>query len=494
MQININPASAAAATAISVIDEYFQELHRIERIPHSASIDSGVYRLTFDLDAPKFEMVNPVNGNPYTRLLLTGTLQRRFGTAAPEVFPLDVKALVSLVDSPGPVVGLRFDGLDEPASTPLTEADVGALLAGPMGPVIAGFNYPSGRALIDGFKRFEEIAPNAPISAVDWKTAVTLMPGNGDTVDSFVASIATIDAHPTLTDSFIPVGQEFAVAFSNSFLDLIFGFGAKEYEGKTIGEAKILRLKLSMNPDSVQVDGKAVTEITALPDVNVTFVGPMHPFLVRGTTILGFDMEDVDVDVGDFEEVFYEVMKWFAVVFAAAALFSGIWWVVLIGIVTWATAVQFFWNADVAIDDAPNVTRESVADALGAGLRALSESLDDETPVGQAVIQSTPDSVEVIDGHMIFFAQVLVKPISMKLATGEYSKALRRFVIFELEGGRRFRAQELARLMAEGKIVVPGFHQVGRKYIRANPDNIVGNNLLRTFKANATTEVVLPNA
>jgi hypothetical protein len=89
---------------------------------------------------------------------------------------------------------------------------------------------------------------------------------------------------------------------------------------------------------------------------------------------------------------------------------------------------------------------------------------------------------------------VLVSPRTMQLVSGEYSKKLRRFVIFELEDGRRFRAQELARLMATGKITVPGFHQVRQSYLRANPDNAEANNLLRTFKANLTPEVVLRNA
>ena len=57
----------------------------------------------------------------------------------------------------------------------------------------------------------------------------------------------------------------------------------------------------------------------------------------------------------------------------------------------------------------------------------------------------------------------------MQLVAAEYSKKLRRFVIFELEDGRRFQAQELARLMTTGRVTVPGFHQVREKYIRASP-------------------------
>jgi hypothetical protein len=36
--------------------------------------------------------------------------------------------------------------------------------------------------------------------------------------------------------------------------------------------------------------------------------------------------------------------------------------------------------------------------------------------------------------------------------------------------------------------------EVRQSYLRANPDNAEANNLLRTFKANLTPEVVLRNA
>jgi hypothetical protein len=99
----------------------------------------------------------------------------------------------------------------------------------------------------------------------------------------------------------------------------------------------------------------------------------------------------------------------------------------------------------------------------------------------------------VVEGNMVLFAQILVIPIETMMQSAEYSKSLRRFVIFELQDGRRFRAQELARLMKAGKVTVPGFHQVAGDYLRANPDDLEANNLLQQFKANETSEVVVGN-
>jgi hypothetical protein len=498
MQINLGGAVAGAATAVSVLDEYFQELHRIERIPPSIPLAQGVFESTLRLDAPRFEMVKPANADPYTRLLLTGSVERRFGNYPPQVFPLDVKVLLKIVKLPEATVGLQFDGVDEnPLGSPLTENDVRNLFLGPaFFPLLDGIRIPLGKRIIDGLQGLEKLDPQFDIPDVDqWAFKVTLMPAGSDTVDSFMASIGFLTADPDLRESFVPEGQEFAIAFSQVFLDLALLHGAKANEGKVIEEAKILApLEIYMNPDSIQVNGRARREVfSVFPDVTVSFVGPMDPYLVRGTTIMGFDMDDIDVDVGDFEEAFYWLAKWFTTVFAGVALVSGVGTLTVFGILTWMTLVQVAWNADVAIGSAPNLLRKGLANALGAGLKALSTSLDDDTAIGQVRIDSTPDSLRVVNGHLIFLAQVLVAPGTMPLVAAEYSKKLRRFVIFELEDGRRFRAQELARLMATGKITVPGFHQVQANYIQANPDNVAANNLLKTFKANLTPEVVLRN-
>ena len=215
------------------------------------------------------------------------------------------------------------------------------------------------------------------------------MPAGSDTVDFFMASVGILTADPVFRESFVPKGQEFAVAFSKVFLNLILAFGADANEGKVIEDAKILApLTIEMNPDFIQVNGRVRREVwSVFPDVTVTFVGLMHPFLVRGTTIMGFDMDDIDVDVDDVAEVFDWVAKWFTTVFAGVALVSGVSVLTVAGILTWLTFVQVSWSIDVAIGNAPNLLREGLANALGAGLTALSTSLDDETAIDQVRIE-----------------------------------------------------------------------------------------------------------
>jgi hypothetical protein len=217
----------------------------------------------------------------------------------------------------------------------------------------------------------------------------------------------------------------------------------------------------------------------------------MVPSLVRGTTGMAFDMSGVVVDIDDSDEIFYTVAKWFITAVAGALLFTGFASLTALGIGLWLTLVQGFWNADVEIENAPNTLRDSLATALGAELEVLAASLDDDSDVGELRIDATPDSLQVVDGNMVFLAQILVVPVEAMMRSAEYSRSLRHFVVFELDDGRRFRAQELARLMAAGKVTVPGFHQVAGNYLRADPDDADANNLLRQFKQNAPTEVVV---
>ena len=499
MNIDLGSAVAGVSIAISVMDDYIQELYRIERIPHSMTLQGTIagtdVDLTVLLDSPRFEMEKPSGADPYTRLLLTGTVEVRPAgqpNDPPEVHALDTKALLTLVKLPNAEVGLRYTGVDGTPSDPLTAADIDGLFTNPvMGALLDGIRLSAARQLIEGLSAS---IPGGSIPVESWGFELTLTPAANDTVDSFAATVALLgSAEPELRESFVPANQGIAIAYNRSFLDLMLSIGADDKVGTTVGDAKILDLTLAMTDDSVQVDGHAEREVTVFPNVNVSFVGPMHPLLVRGTTLMTFDMADVEVDIDESDEIFYTVFKWFTTILAGALLFTGFASLTILGIALWATVVQKAWNADVEIGNAPNFLRDSLAASLGAQLSLLAQTLDDDTPVGQLRIDSTPDSLQVVQGNMVFFAQILVVPLAMKMVAAEYSKKLRRFAIFELEDGRRFRAQELARLMASGKIAIPGFHQVNSNYVRANPDNAEANNLLHSFKTNLTSEAVLPS-
>lgn len=499
MMVDLGNATASVAITISVIDNYIRELYRIERIPHSITlhrtINGSMVDLSIIFDPPRFEMVKPLDASPYTRLLLLGIIEMRPAgqpNDPPQIFALDAKPLLSLVKRPQAQVGLQYDGVDGLPSKPLTALDIDEFFLNPQISILLDTIRFSGAAqLIEGLSAS---IPGSSDDVDSWSFELTLMPAADESVDSFAATVAPLDSAVLgLRESFVPSNQELAVAYNRSFLDLMLSLGAQEKVGQIIDKAKILDLFLEMGDEAVLVDGHAEREVTIFPNVNISFQGPMHPLLVRGTTVMSFDMNDVNVEIDASDEIFYTVFKWFVTILAGALLLTGFGSLMIASIVLWATVVQAAWNADVQIGNAPNFLRHSLAAALGAQLSLLAATLDDDTQVGQLRIDSTPDSVKIIQGNMVFFAQIFVVPMALRLNSAEYSKKLRRFVVFELEDGRRFRAQELARLMAAGKITIPGFHQVNSNYVRANPDDLEANNLLRTFKSHGTTEAVLPN-
>lgn len=501
MRIDLGGALGGVAIAISVLDDYFGELHRIGRFPASTTLRRDIggsdTDVTFVMDPPRFMLATSGSGAPYTRVRLSGTLELRPPGQPgdpPEAHPLQVDALATLFKLPTAEVGLRYDGVDGVPSTPLVAADIDALFAqADIAAVLDGLRLQAARSLIEGLNP-SLAGSGIEIADDDTGFELTLMPAGADTVDSFAMTVPLFgSAVPALKESFVPPDQGLAVAYNRVFLDLALSQGADAKVGTEVEGAEIKRLSLQMTDDAIQVDGAVEREVTILPNVNISFVGPMHPRLVRGTTVMSFDMDDVVVTTDQDDSIFYTVLKWFVTILSGALLFTGLGSLTLVGIALWATAVQAAWNANVDIENAPNMLRDNLAALLGAELSVLSDTLDDDTPLGSVTIDATPDSLQVVAGNLVLLAQVLVVPIQARLASGEYSRPLKRFVLFELEGGRRFRAQELARLMAAGKVAVPGFHQVNRNYLRANHDDVEANNLLQRFKANPATEPVLPN-
>jgi hypothetical protein len=500
MNVNLGDADAGVSVAIWVLNDYFQELQRAGRLPKNVTLPSTIdgvpSEVTLVLDPPRFEMAKPSGGDPYTRLLLTGSVEVRPAgdpNATPQTSVLDIKARLAVVIVPtgnNRPVGIEYQGVDGAPSAPLRAADVDTLFAtADFEAVIAATRIDLAGILVLGLSISR--ADGTPVT--DWKVVLTLMPGGDDTDDAFALTVGppSTTSVPVLKESFVAKQTGLGLAYNRGFLDAMLGQGAAARVGTKVDDAKITRLLLQMTDTAIQVDGHAVREVTALPDVDVDFVGPMHPFLVRGTTVMNFDMKDVVVDVDDSDEIFYAVAKWFVTIVAGAFLISGFASLTIAGIVLWATAVQAFWGADVDIGNAPGLVKDSLAASLANEASLLATTLDDDYPEGSVTFDATPDRLVVSQGNIVFAAQVLVKPLMMRLAAAEYSKKLRRFVIFELEDGRRFRAQELARLMASGKITVPGFHQVDGNYLRANPDDAEANNLLREWKANITEEVVV---
>ena len=511
MNVGLGDADAAVGIGLEVVSDFLAELIRIGKLPNRQELtrDFGgqTYNVVVLIGPPTFEMVTAGPDAPRTRLHLTGTIEARPESdpaADPITLPLDAAVRLTVVLIPAdPVdeIGFRYDGVDGTPAFPVNAEDIDAFMSSPeVQQVLDDTKLPIADSLVKGLNESRFPEPTTRPADSDWSVRLTLTPASADTVDAFAVSAGPPGTLATLavTESFVAPRTGLAVAYNRSFLDFMLDRGADANEGTTVDEAEITSLKMLMADTGIQIDGHVVREIDTpvidvSPDVDIDFDGIAIPQLIRGTTGMTMDTSGIVVDVDDFDEVFYGALKWVLTIGASALLFTGVGSLTLIGIALWATLVQEAWNKAADLDNAPNILRNNLAALIGAQLSILADSLDDSTPAGDLTVDGTPDSAVVVEGNIVLYAQVIIRELQARLRSAEYSHHLRRFAIFELDDRRKFRAQELARLMKAGKISVSGFHHVGGKYVRSDHDNTAANNLLQSFKANETSEVVVKN-
>ncbi|STX55558.1 Uncharacterised protein [Legionella beliardensis] len=511
MNVNLGSADAAVGISFSVITDFLRELTRLGRLPERLEFDRDIggqpSHVLVQLDPFEFAMITQGPDSPRSILRISGTIEIRPATdpnAPPLTLPLEAaaKLTVILVNTASVAeVGFRYDGLDGTPSPAEIATDIDNFMtSAEIQDVLTNTRLPIADSLVQGLNNTRFIDPNTKPQDSEWNVAITLTPAGSDTVDAFVVSASPPDTTATLiiTESFVIPRTGLAVAYNRNFLDMVLERGAAAKVGQVIDGAKVTALSMSMADSGIQITGHVVRDIDTpiidiAPDVDIDFNGIAIPQLIRGTIGMTMDTSGLDVDVDDSDEIFYGALKWVLTVGASALLFTGVGSLTALGIFLWVTLVQKVWNGAVELDNAPNILRDSLGTGLGAQLSLLAESLDDSTPAGELKVDGTPDSALVVDGNMVLFAQVIITSMMARMRSAEYSHHLRRFVVFELEDRRKFRAQELSRLMKEGKIIVPGFHQVNGKYVRSDHDDLEANNLLKIFKSNETQEVVVKN-
>lgn len=511
MNVDLGDADAAVGISFDVITDFLRELTRLGRFPNRLEFDRDVEgqpsHIIVFLDPLEFVMIRQGPDSPRSILHISGTMEIRPASdsnATPLIIPLDAaaKLTIILVDAePIAEVGFQYDGVD---GTPLPAeiaTDVDNFMRSPgIQDILTNTRLPIGDNLVRGLNETRFIDPNTRPEDSEWNVAITLTPAGSESVDAFVLSASPpgVDATLTITESFVAPRTGLAVAFNKNFLDMVLARGAAAKIGQEVDGAEITSLSMAMADNGIQITGHVVRDIDTpiidiAPDVDIDFNGVAIPLLIRGTTGMTMDTSGIDVDVDDSDEIFYGALKWVLTIGATALLFTGVGSLAALGILLWATLVQMVWNGAVELDNAPNVLRNSLGASLGAQLSLLADSLDDSTPAGELTVDGTPDSATVVNGNIVLFAQVIITSMMRRLRSAEYSHKLRRFVIFELDDRRKFRAQELARLMKAGKIFVSGFHHVNGKYVRSDHDNSAANNLLKVFKSNETREVVVKN-
>jgi hypothetical protein len=264
---------------------------------------------------------------------------------------------------------------------------------------------------------------------------------------------------PGVTESFLPSSHSMVLAYNRTFLDQVLEAGAQAQIGEEIDGAEITKLSLSMNDDSIQVDGEVKKSI-----VEITFVGPLHPNLIRGTGAILIDASDIDVDI---PEALIGFLKFLGVL--SALSFFGI------------AALGKITDAIGDLEAADDAVQTGLTDSLQKALVALTNGLQFSSDVGEVSVISTIDELQVSDGNFLFLSHLFAGPQTDRILEAFYSKEERKFVLFHLESGLRFSATDLAKLIQAEKIIIEGVHDVNGVYVRTDPDMTIENNLLVIF-------------
>ncbi|MFN2164890.1 MAG: hypothetical protein ACK2U9_01360, partial [Anaerolineae bacterium] len=189
MTIDLGQAQVGVMLAVQVFDEFLKELLLAGVLPDVVSFDRntplGTFNITVRLEPPDLVLVAPDNDAPHTELHLTGTLEVRPAGQTDgdpiQTFPLDVHALLSFVllaeAGEVPRLGLRYDGVAEPPSAPLSEGDVDDFFATPeIADALAAVSIDVLGPAVDGLEPI--FFGDAPPARDTWATALRLLPAS----------------------------------------------------------------------------------------------------------------------------------------------------------------------------------------------------------------------------------------------------------------------------------------------------------------------------
>lgn len=463
--MDIANARIGTFISIDIFNQFFTELYKSGDFPREqVTGDPESPIATTLLDLPTFKLVER-EGELFTALHLTGTIEMHLLNKPPE--PLDVLINLAIEATPregeAPVVMLAYRGILESANDiVITNAlsqtfkgdeisqlleDSAIELLGPMISALSGARFPEGGA------------PGPD----EWPVATQLYQeasGTQACVGVFVADVGEALTLPREASP-LPHQREIGVTLAKGFLDPIFEEQAKAQIGTSQDDAVIKKLKLHMGDDALMVDGEAEKD-----GAKIEFKGPVELQLIMGTSTLVASARDLDVDV---------TKPWYY--YLGLAVAPILFFIPILGMMF----IGFLVSKSLEAASAPDKLRRSLGSALTDALGALGGGLSSPGNDGDVTLESTPTNALIVNGNLMLLAQAFVSPMTDSIGTATWSRSQRRFLGYILQGGRPFAASELARLVHAGKIIVPGHHDVKGRYLRANPNQREGDNLLERF-------------
>jgi hypothetical protein len=479
--MDIGNAKLAFGLSIKLFDDILKGLYDKNVFPNRLFFDQEIELLeglpatvhvTATLDRPTFGMhTAPGSGTPFTRLDLSGVVSAQItiaGQTSPELFqiPLNAKVGLDLVLKPrsgkAPLIGLAYSGVKS-VQAPLQAKYVDDLFA-----------TPQVAAILDNLQ-LDVLTPI--IETLEDVYFFGTSAGQKPARDAYPILLALMKARPqyaaaigllidippstinvTTVPSFVPRSAEFLAHIGPAMTDLMVQRGADEVRAwlrKKSKDLKVTDIGLTLENNRVDVHGTVEHKPTgAEGHLSGAFTfrhGPGSPVMY----LVGSDI-DIDIDLP--------------------------WWVTLVSILVPPVGFLIYSAENLVENDVPDIAQKRIAAMINNLLSNLASAVNfDGLSIEGLPIEVYPDRIELDDNAVTAEIQILAYPLIEGLKRADYSKLFRRFVMFHLATGRRYMTEDLAEFMAKGLVIVPEYHEVGGQYIRANPDNIEANNLLKRF-------------
>lgn len=470
--MNIGSAQFATGVAVKVFDEFLKELQVKKSLNHlliekSFHIIEGNDDFVItghaigEMDPPKFAFHQKPGGQQYTRLDLRGTVNVWVSSPtaeSPPLFSFDISAglLVSIVLKPrsgqAPVIGLQYDGI-EYYDGPLALAEVEELLVDQnLLDIIDSMEMNLVTPLIEAIEMIYGPQPGGTVfSHADYPVGLKLMKGDDEHVDAFgvLVDIPINDGLPETVNSFVPNGCEVMLFTSRQIMDVLLNRGKQtlsDYLASYKEHISVKRLSITPQGNCIYLDGKIEDNYVGAEG---TIKGPVYFQLFPGHKNIYLNFREVNIEID---------LPW------------------------WLDVIVFFAGESDTVDAIPDMAQQKIIEITNNLMRNLAASLDLEGLDLEGVpIVVYPDRLKLDNGELSLYLQILISPITEALERADYSKLRRKFMIFNLESGRRFATEDLAKFMKQGLVNVPKYHEVGEKYVRANPDESTDNNLLEKW-------------
>lgn len=483
--MDIGNAKVAVGVSVKLFDDIMKSLHqrnsKFQRIAFEEEITiieqiKAKIHMEFDIDPPglKYESQGS-NQEPVLLLNIGGTAKPKIsfaGKTSDVLFEIPFSASAAfraVVRKPNPakapVLGLDYLGVKY-VSEPFNDALVNKLIdETEYVKLIEEFQLDILEPVISGIEAVYFADPlgvnSSPLpSHGSYPVVLRHMFGRIGAIDAIGVffGLPNESLAVGLVPSFVPSGSEIFIQVSEGMLQSMvnkFKDDLKKWIESQSSSCKVSNLSLTIQDNAISVSGK-VKETSI--DATGTVKGQFHFNHRPGLNKIILDGSDIDIDI-DLP-----------------------WWADMLLVIFFPIGIVVYSEINQIEEEVPEIGQKKINRMFNDMMDKLAASINQKNlSIGGIPIEIYTDTIKLDDNALSIKIQVLIQPIRETIVRADYGKILGRFVYFYLESGRQFRTEDLIRFIGMNLIEVPGYQVVAGKYIRSNPDNKTGNNLLERW-------------